>query len=60
MTPEQAAKYIAGQGTLCPYCKSPDITGDHVEVDAGHATQEVTCDNCHAEWRDVYTLTHIE
>lgn len=50
-------EYVAGLGCLCPVCKSTDIEGGSVEIDAGTASQEVHCLNCDASWKDLYDLT---
>ena len=44
----------------CPFCKSKDIEGGHVEIDYKSAWQEISCNVCHKEWTDIYTLTDIE
>lgn len=41
----------------CPHCGSEDVEGGEVNVDAGGAWQEVTCNECGATWNDVYKLT---
>lgn len=50
------AGYVLGRGTRCPVCRSENIEGGSVEVDAGAATQEVYCVDCGSEWEDVYSL----
>jgi hypothetical protein len=50
-------EYINNGGTLCPYCRSYNISGDHIQVDAGSAWQDVRCDDCGKEGQDTYTLT---
>jgi hypothetical protein len=50
-------EYVGKGGLICPYCGSDQITGDEINVDAGHATQEVSCEDCKKEWQDVYRLT---
>lgn len=50
-------EYIDHGGTKCPYCGSYNLSGDHVQVDAGSAWQDVTCGDCGKEWQDTYTLT---
>ena len=42
----------------CPVCGSEDITGSFVEIDDDVATQEVSCNECDAEWTDLYKLFH--
>jgi len=50
-------EYVGKLGLRCPHCHSDSISGGEVNIDAGTATQEVTCDDCDAEWLDVYNLT---
>ena len=58
LTAEQKAEYPASGGKLCPFCKGSDITTtDPPEVTDDGVTQDIECENCGAEWRDVYTLT---
>lgn len=53
-------EYKAAGGNICPCCKSCDITGEMVEIEAGTAWQHVSCNDCGAAWRDDYTLTGFE
>jgi Zn ribbon nucleic-acid-binding protein len=50
-------EYIQEGGTVCPFCKSYDIQGQEVNIDAGSAWQDVSCNKCGHEWQDTYTLT---
>lgn len=50
-------QYIDNEGTQCPYCNSHDIEGQEVNIDAGSAWQDVSCNACGQEWQDTYTLT---
>jgi transposase-like protein len=50
-------EYLDHGGTKCPHCGSLNLTGDHVQVDAGTAWQDIICDDCGKEWQDTYTLT---
>jgi hypothetical protein len=43
-------------GLECPVCRSTDIEGYAVEIDAGMAWQPVGCLSCGAAWNDVYQL----
>jgi hypothetical protein len=52
--------YVTGGGTRCPYCGDDGLSGEHVEIDAGFAWQEVDCSACGASWHDLYTLTGID
>jgi transcription elongation factor Elf1 len=49
-------KYKQAQGNICPCCESEDIEGGHIEVQDGGAIQPVSCNNCGAEWEDLYNL----
>jgi DNA uptake protein ComE-like DNA-binding protein len=49
-------EYIEQGGTVCPFCKSQDIEGQEVNINAGSAWQEVSCNQCSQEWQDIYTL----
>jgi hypothetical protein len=60
MTDEQREQYLASHGLRCPWCRSEMIEGDSVEVDSGHASQEVHCVDCGREWRDIYKLVDVE
>lgn len=49
-------EYVAAHGVKCPFCGSYDIQGGSVNIEDGHAFQDVGCDNCDAEWTDRYVL----
>jgi len=59
LTPEQKKAYIEGKSCHCPFCKSEDIEGGHMEVDGTGAWQEVECNSCGATWQDVYKLVDV-
>ena len=50
-------QYRDSGGCQCPFCRGTDVVGGHVEVDAGGATQEVSCNDCDRSWIDCYNLT---
>lgn len=58
-TTAQVEKYIASGGVICPACGSHDIGGASIGVEAGHAFQNVSCNDCGADWTDEYILTSI-
>lgn len=60
LTKEQKKDYLKVSGNHCPYCRSHDICGDHVEVNDGGAWQEVVCMECERRWTDIYKLIDIE
>ncbi|MBU0564890.1 MAG: hypothetical protein KJ890_15480 [Gammaproteobacteria bacterium] len=50
-------EYLADAGNHCPFCRSPNIQGGGIEVEAGRAWQNINCDNCGKGWQDEYELT---
>lgn len=44
--------------STCPKCGSTDIYGDIVTIDNGTAYQSVSCNECEAEWLNVYSLSN--
>ena len=58
-TQKQANEYVAGGGGNCPHCGSEQIVGGSIEIDAGRAYQEITCQACEASWVDGYTLASV-
>mgnify|MGYP001161685594 CR=1 FL=1 len=60
MNKSEEKKYVESKGVRCPYCKSEDIEGGFIEVNAGVAQQNIRCNNCGEEWTDTYTLNGIE
>jgi len=60
ITREQLQTYINTASNSCPRCGSTNITGGFVEVDDRSAWQPVSCDECSAEWQDVYHLVAVE
>lgn len=49
-------EYVQTGGVRCPYCRSTNVEGQSIDVDAGEATQEMGCNDCNAEWVDCYKL----
>lgn len=52
-----SAEYVAIRGVRCPHCRSEDIEGGDITVEAGAAWQSVGCNECHQQWTDTYQLT---
>ena len=50
------SQHVETMGLECPVCRSTDIEGSAVEIDAGMAWQPVGCLACGAAWNDVYQL----
>jgi len=60
LTEELKKAYIKNAANICPFCKSPDISGGSVDISGREARQEVSCNECHERWCDVYTLSFVE
>jgi hypothetical protein len=58
--PNMEKDYIASGGIRCPFCLDQDIEGRSVEINAGRASQTISCKACGAEWEDHYTLSNID
>lgn len=48
--------YLAKGGGVCPNCRSDQIEGGSIGVDGPVAVQPVVCNDCDAQWNDVYHL----
>lgn len=59
LTAERRNAYIEAGGIYCPFCNSPDIEGEFVEVAAGRATQPLYCLTCQRHWTDHYVLSDV-
>lgn len=59
LTEEQKKAYLE-KSYKCPFCHSPDIEGQSLEVDSGHAWQPVSCVSCGRRWNDLYDLVGVE
>lgn len=51
-------KYLS-KSHCCLNCGSENIEGGHVDVDAGGATQDISCIDCNATWTDLYKLDYV-
>lgn len=49
--------YVDSEGVKCPFCGSENLDREGVDVDAGGASQRVSCDDCGKTWYDCYKLT---
>lgn len=56
---ERKQRYLSDPN-FCPQCESRDITAHHSTFENTQAWQAVTCDDCDAEWHDLFTLTKYE
>jgi hypothetical protein len=48
--------YALHGGLHCPACRSPQVSGEHINIEEGKAYQEMSCLTCPATWTDVYQL----
>ena len=56
LTVEQIGRYVAHGGVACPFCSSSEIEGGLFDTIAGECFQDVWCNDCGKQWRDVYKL----
>lgn len=49
--------YVAKCGGICPVCGSDQVEGGSIAIDGPCASQGVVCNDCNAEWTDVYQLS---
>jgi formate dehydrogenase maturation protein FdhE len=56
---ERKQRYISDPN-FCPECGSEEINAGHSTFENTEAWQAVTCDDCDAEWHDLFTLTGYE
>lgn len=59
LNPAQVREYIKTGGIFCPRCKSANIEGTEVEIDAGAAYQDMSCSDCNLKWTDGYSLDRV-
>ncbi len=53
-------EYVEAGGLQCPYCKSDDIAGQSFDGEGRHVWSVIHCNECGADWMDIYTLTGFE
>jgi predicted Zn-ribbon and HTH transcriptional regulator len=58
-TEETLQRYVKNPD-FCPYCEQPVIEADRFDVEGRIAWQAVRCNECGAEWNDVYELVAVE
>ena len=51
-TPLELERYVAADGTVCPFCDTWDIDGGPIDVECGSAYQAITSNRCHGNWVD--------
>lgn len=57
---EQTKQRYVRRPFFCPFCEGSEITGHQAEFDSDYAWRSVTCDECDAEWHDIYEIVGIE
>jgi hypothetical protein len=60
LTPAEQAEYVKYGWATCPYCKTDDISGGEIDIEANIAWQKVSCSVCDREWSDVFFLGSID
>jgi len=50
-------QYVKDGGGRCPVCKSKNIISDCFDMDGSQVWSRVDCNDCGANWKDVYKLT---
>jgi hypothetical protein len=53
-------KYLKSGGRGCPLCGGENISAERISADCEYAWAIASCDDCPAEWTDLYTLTGVE
>ena len=59
LTKKQERAYLKARGGMCPCCKSGNITVLSHDSDDDWYTQNVMCQDCLAEWTELYGLKGI-
>jgi len=49
-------EYVEAGGGVCPNCGSDQIEGDSVNFEGASMSQKIGCNECGAEWWDIYQL----
>ena len=57
LKPMTVEEYIDDGATMCPFCRSANTTGGHIEIEDSQASQKIGCEDCNCEWYDTYKLT---
>jgi hypothetical protein len=54
--PLSQQKYVKSKGSICPNCRSKNISADGPEIDGEIVWVNVSCQDCEACWTDIYNL----
>jgi len=57
---ERGRKYLDKHGSVCPICEGDDIVGGSFDSDSNTVWQGIDCNECGAEWKDVYHLREVD
>ena len=58
-SPKQMKAYLEDRGKVCPCCGSIEINSGVLIQECDVITQQMWCDDCIAEWTDVFILTSM-
>jgi len=59
LTEKQVKNYLKEGGVRCPFCRSDQIQGEDIDIDAGRAYQDMKCLDCDSVWTDTYALDGV-
>ena len=57
---DREEQYLNSGGLRCPYCRTTNVSARPPSTASMEAWAQVSCDECFAEWNDVYKLVGIE
>ena len=57
---EEIHKAYLKDPNFCPFCEHPVIEAGQFDTEGRVAWQWVRCDECDAEWHDVFELVAVE
>ena len=60
LTEERKNIYVQAGGPRCPYCDSSNIEAQNPDFEGNRVIETVSCNACHKQWLDIYTLTEIQ
>lgn len=52
--------YIVNKGSACPLCKSNQLDTGFPFLERGAVVMAMSCQDCEAQWSEIYTLTAIK
>jgi len=60
LTRKQIEEYINEGCSICPFCKSTNISGDHLDPDGTmFAYRNISCHDCGASWTERFEVESI-